>query len=373
MPIRPATRVFLLAATLLLSAEASRSAEPFTACLDPENPPLAVADGDRHGIYHDIAAAVAERLGRPFAVFWWPTELGKRALRLTLFEGRCDAAFGVPFRDGLMGPRLLVSGPLLDLGYALVVPEGREIRSVADLAGLRIAVVHGTEAQNALASRADVVPVTFRQPEEALEALARGEADAAFVWDAIAAWERQRLGADWRILRVEGPRLRWQSAVGVRREDRELGERLQQMLDGMRKDIDRIAADYGLRYDGTVEWPWLVENAETRGAAEPEAQLIPAAATVDAATLERGRKLFDATLGCAHCHGPSAQAPDRPRDLRLLRQRYGDGWEQTYWETVLNGRTQTVSGLVMPAWKDSASHEELEAIRLWLDSIQIRP
>ncbi len=369
----PKSCVFALAAALLLSAGAARAAEPFTACLDPHNPPFAMAEGDRHGIYHDIAARVAERLGRPFATYWWPTDLGKRALGLTVLEGRCDAAFGVPFRNGLMGPRLLVAGPLLDLGYALVVPSGREIRSVDDLAGLRVAVVHGTEAQNVLATRSDILPVTFRQPEQALEALARGEADAAFVWDAIAAWERQQLGAAWRILRVEGPRLRWQSAVGVARERGELRDRLQQLLGEMREEIDRIAADYGLAHDGTLRWPWLVGSAEQRGEIEPEARVIPAAATVDAETLERGRKLFDAVLGCSHCHGPSAQAPDRPRDLRLLRQRYGDGWEQAYWETVLNGRTQTVSGLVMPAWKDSASREELEAIRLWLDSIQIGP
>ncbi len=53
-----------------------------------------------------------------------------------------------------------------------------------------------------------------------------------------------------------------------------------------------------------------------------------------------------------------------------MRDRYGAKWPEVYWRTVLEGRTRTRSGLVMPAWKDAASREELSAILAWLDSIQ---
>lgn len=371
---------FLLAAALVWFVPGPKglAAEPLRVCLDPDTPPLSMVAGERHGIYHEVGERLARALDRPFQVYWWPTDLGKRAIRLTLLADRCDVMLGVPDVKGLMGPRLLVAGPLLELGYVLVLPEGRSIRAIEELRGLRVAVAFNSEAQSALATLDGVEPVTFREPEQALRALAKEEVDAAFVWEAPVPWIERETGRRFTIVAVDGPRLRWRSAAGVARANEPLRDRLEELLRGMTAEIAAIARDYGLRYDGRIVWNWLPASAERQGSLAPAA--VPAIVRVAAeapaaddpqALAERGRELFNSVLGCAHCHGPEAVGPDKPRDLRRMKIRYRTGWTEAYWQTVREGRLQTQSGLVMPAWKDTASEEDLKAILAWLTGLQV--
>lgn len=367
----------LAAATAFLLAGPAVAAEPLRVCLDPDTPPLSTVQGDRHGIYHEVGERLAAALGRPFQVYWWPTDLGKRAIRLTLLADRCDVMLGVPHVKGLMGPRLLVAGPVLELGYVLVLPEGRAIARIDELVGRRVAVAFNSEAQNALATLDGVLPVTFREPEQALRALAAGEADAAFVWEAPVPWIERETGRRFTVIAIDGPRLRWQSAAGVARGNEALRDRLDELLRGMREEIAAIARSYGLRYDGRLSWNWLPASAERRSGLPVEpSPIVRVAAVAPAAddlraVAERGRELFNSVLGCAHCHGPDAVGPDKPRDLRRMKIRYRTGWVDAYWETVREGRLQTQSGLVMPAWKDTASDEDLRAILAWLTGLQV--
>ena len=62
-----------------------------------------------------------------------------------------------------------------------------------------------------------------------------------------------------------------------------------------------------------------------------------------------GRSLFNATLGCAHCHGPSAKAVEDKVDLRLLHRRHGNLAQRVFQETVMYGRP----GTEMPEWRAS--------------------
>lgn len=365
------------AVAALLSTASASAAEPLRVCLDPDTPPLSMVQGERHGIYHEVGERLAAALARPFAVYWWPTDLGKRAIRLTVLADRCDLMLGVPNVKGLMGPRLLVAGPLLELGYVLVLPEGRTITAIEELRGQRVAVAFNSEAQNALATLDGAVPSTFREPEQALRALAAGEADAAFVWEAPVPWIERETGRRFTVLAVEGPRLRWQSAAGFARANKALRDRVDEVLAGMREEIAAIARSYGLRYDGRIAWDWLPNTAERRGAL-PDVQRSPivrvaAEAPADdlAAIAERGRELFNSVLGCAHCHGPDAVGPDKARDLRRMKIRYRAGWPETFWETVREGRLQTQSGLVMPSWKETASEDQLKAILGWLTGLQV--
>jgi mono/diheme cytochrome c family protein len=337
-----------------------------------------MAKGDRHGIYHEVGERLAAALERPFQVYWWPTDVGKRAIRLTVLADRCDVMLGVPNVKGLMGPRLLVAGPLLELGYVLVQPEGASLGRIEELDGRRVAVAFNSEAQSALATLARVEAVTFREPEQALRALARGEVDAAFVWEAPVPWIERETGRRFTVVAVDGPRLRWQSAAGVARGNRALRDRLDELLRGLSGEIAAIARSYGLRHDARIAWNWL-PAAASRSDAPPEqgaTAIVKVAAEAPkeedlAAVAERGRELFNSVLGCSHCHGPEAVGPDKARDLRRMRIRYRAGWPDAYWETVREGRLQTQSGLVMPAWKDTASEDELKAILAWLTGLQV--
>jgi polar amino acid transport system substrate-binding protein len=375
--VRRLPSLVIAASLVLLAARAGNASEPFRVCLDPDTPPLSMVEGERHGIYYEVGERLAAALGRPFQVYWWPTDLGKRAIRLTLLADRCDVMLGVPYVEGLMGPRLLVAGPLLELGYVLVLPEGVSLAGIEELRGKRVAVAFNSEAQNALATVDGIVPVTFRQPEEALRALVAGEADAAFVWEASVPWIERQSGRRFTVVAVDGPRLRWQSAAGVARANKPLRDRLDEILRSMHTEIAAIARSYGLRYDGRIAWNWLPATAEERGELPlAPSPIVRVAAEAPAgadgqAIAERGRELFNSVLGCAHCHGPDAVGPDKPRDLRRMKIRYRSDWIDTYWETVREGRLQTQSGLVMPAWKDTASQEELEAILAWLTGLQV--
>jgi polar amino acid transport system substrate-binding protein len=73
--------------------------------------------------------------------------------------------------------------------------------------------------------------VTFRDVEQAMDALAQGEASAAFVWGPRAGYyNKTRLAGAWRVVPVAGPGLQWQVTAGVRKGDVTLKERIERAL-----------------------------------------------------------------------------------------------------------------------------------------------
>ena len=49
---------------------------------------------------------------------------------------------------------------------------------------------------------------------------------------------------------------------------------------------------------------------------------------------------------CSHCHGTDGFSPVRERDVRYLKIRYGDKWQETAMTTIKNGRPDNG----MPTW-----------------------
>jgi len=84
----------------------------------------------------------------------------------------------------------------------------------------------------------------------------------------------------------------------------------------------------------------------------------------DAANIGAGQEVFNGT--CAHCHGPNGVQSERKIDLRLLKKRYGDDMEATYWKTVHEGRPSKG----MPAWKEVFSDDELRNVYAFLQTLQ---
>src|SRR5439155_3404401 len=164
-----AVHVLALLAALAGGAVAQAAVPPLRLCADPANLPFSSAtDRDAPGLYVEIGRAVADALGRPMETVWSLSYFGKRNLRTTLLAGQCDLAVGLPATSDFMGPRVIFTRPILQLGYALVVPKSRPVARVDDLAGQRVLVQFGSPPQGLLAMRSDITSLTAMDPEEAM-------------------------------------------------------------------------------------------------------------------------------------------------------------------------------------------------------------
>jgi mono/diheme cytochrome c family protein len=250
---------------------------------------------------------------------------------------------------------VIFSKPVLDLGYALVTPRDAAARSLDDLGGRRVAVQFASPPQGMVAGRTDIQAVTVLSPEEGMRDLTQGKADAAFIWGPSAGWLNQsEFGGRYQVMPAEGEHLRWQSAIGFRRNEAPLRDAVDQALAGLGPKIDELRTKYG--FPGA---PQPVQHAAAAPAA-PHGQPVAASAGQVAA----GHKLFNDN--CSHCHGPDAVQGIRQRDLRLLHHRYGGDMDQVFMTTVTHGRMSKG----MPDWSGILNDKQFHAILAYLHSLQ---
>ena len=110
---------------LIQPAHAQEEAAPFRLCADPDNLPFSSTSEATPGFYIELGRDIAQALRRPFQPVWVPTYNTKRQVRLKMLAGQCDGFAGVPDDASFMGPRLIFSRPIVQLGYALVAPAVR--------------------------------------------------------------------------------------------------------------------------------------------------------------------------------------------------------------------------------------------------------
>jgi mono/diheme cytochrome c family protein/ABC-type amino acid transport substrate-binding protein len=341
-------------------------------CADPDNLPFSAAAGPARGLYVDVAEIVAARLGARTEYAWWHTDYGQRAVRNTLLADRCDVFFGLPDDEGFMGRQLDRTTPFLDVGDAVVVPPAFAFANLEDLKRVTVAVQFRSQPQFMLATRDGFRMATFRHVEEAMDALARGEAGAAFVWGPTAGYyNKTRLAGAWRVVPVAGPGLQWQVTAAVRKGNVTLKERIERTLVDLGPEIRRLADGYGFPLTTPVS---LEPNTEAPPAAAPASSPAPASTTPPVNPFDgrldvvpAGRSVFN--QHCAHCHGPNAQSPEPSRDLRRLKRRYGDQQIAVYYTTVTAGRP--TKG--MPPWGQALSEDEVWQMWTFLESIQAEP
>jgi ABC-type amino acid transport substrate-binding protein len=340
-------------------------------CADPDNLPFSAASGTPRGLYVDVAELVAGRLGTRTEYTWWHTSYGQRALRNTLLSDRCDVFFGLPDDDGFMGRQLQRTIPFLGVGYAVVVSPAFAFSSLEDLKPVTVAVQFRSAPQLLLATRDGFRMSTFRHVEEAMDALARGEAGAAFVWGPSAGYyNKVRLGGAWRVVPVAGPGLQWSVTAGVRKGDTALKERIERALVDLEHDIRRLADGYGFPSAVPVD---LEARPQAPPAAAPAPSPAPGASTLPvnpfngrAEVVPVGRSVFN--QHCSHCHAPNAQSPEPSRDLRRLKRRYGDQRIGVFYNTVREGRPTKGMPRIQPL-----SSEEIWQMWTFLESIQADP
>ncbi len=357
-------------------------------CADPGNLPFSSDDPTNPGIYNEIGAAIAQELNRPLETVWHRTNFGKRAIRSTLLAKQCDIFIGLPADPDLMGPAVIFSAPFMQAGYALVTRKPADGVSIAQLNGQAVAVQFGTPPQNFLANYGSVRMVTRMSPEEGMAALAKGEADAAFVWATSAGYvNKTQYSGAYSIVPIDGPGMQWPVAAGFAKRDTALRDEVNAVLGKIAGKIAALKAKYGFPADAPVKLGNAaslragIKYAEATGTgpatatdAKPDsapqtaalspASAEPAATPPPASLIAEGKELFNGT--CAHCHGPNAIQSERKIDLRLLRHRYADGMQELFHKTVRAGRT--AKG--MPSWKDVFTDDQFTAIYAYLSTVQ---
>jgi polar amino acid transport system substrate-binding protein len=377
-------------------------AAPLRLCADPTDLPFSSDDPAKPGLYLEIGDAIGKALGRPVTHVWYRTYFGKRAVRVTMLARQCDATIGLPDSQDFMGPKVIFSKPLFDLGYAIVAPKAAPIGSVEALEGKRVAVQFETEPQNIVGPRDDIQSVTVLSPDEGMKALAEGRADAAFLWAPTAGWLNKSLyDGRFAVTAVDGPHLAYPAAIGFARTSRDLRDAVDAVLPEVSKAFPALLAKYGLAPEApataAAEKPAVIEKAAVlvaQATVEAPAPAAPAATqTASAETGEKdpgkpagdgtgefdvapkapaatpeliaeGKEVFNGT--CAHCHGPDAQQSVKKIDLRRLTLRYGEGAHNMFWKTVHEGRP--TKG--MPTWKGVFTDEQFTGIFAFLSSIQ---
>jgi polar amino acid transport system substrate-binding protein len=370
-----AIRTVLLSALLMvpaLRAGADETKPPLRLCADPTNLPFSSDDPAKPGLYLEIGQAVAQQLGRTVSTNWYKSYFGKRTVRETLLSRQCDAMVGLPLIDDFMGPAVIFSKPIAHEGYALVGARDRKLAGIDDLMGLRVAVQYQSTPQNLLASRDEIQKVTVLSPDEGMAALDQGKVDVAFIWAPVAGWlNKTTYGDKDRIVSTDGDALLWATAIGFAKASGALRDEVDGVLPSLQPDISALFAKYGVPNGAPVKFG-AAERSMTSSAGSGEPVTVGQAATAEkpvqaaavAGDANAGREVFNGT--CAHCHGPDAVQAERKIDLRLLKKRYADEMESTYWKTVHEGRP--AKG--MPAWKDVFSDDELRNVYVYLQTVQ---
>lgn len=235
-------------------------------CADPNNLPFSNARGE--GFENRLATLLAEELGLPLRYTWFAQRRG--FVRETLGAGACDVIPGIVASSD----RVLVTRPYYRSTYVFVrrTDSPRTVARVASLDDpalrrMRIGVhVIGDDYTNtppahALAARGLVEQVRGYQlqgdyaqpdpPRVLVDAVVRGEVDLAIAWGPLAGWAARR-GAPV-ALRPVTPQIDlpflpfvYDIAMGVRRADVALRDRLDAALARRADDVAALLAEYGV-------------------------------------------------------------------------------------------------------------------------------
>jgi len=236
-------------------------------CADPDNLPSTNRNGE--GFDNKIAALLAKELGDSLAYVWWPERRG--FIRNTLRARECDLVLGLPVGYD----PVLSTKPYYRSTYYLVYAAGRQpsLTSLDDSALKRVRIgvnligddyAH-TPPVHALLARgisANVVGYsTFygedHHPGDIIAALERGDIDVAIAWGPIAGYFAKQAATPLTLVplpddKVSGLPFVFDIGIGVRRSDRDLKARLDEIVDRLRPAIAGILEEYHVP---TVTWP----------------------------------------------------------------------------------------------------------------------
>jgi polar amino acid transport system substrate-binding protein len=389
----------LIAAALMAGAlygAPAAFAEPLRVCADPDNLPFSKSDGPKRGLYLEIAELVGKKLNMPVEYVWWLTYNQRKALRNTILQDDCDAYFALPAGGDYRARGLKKTDAFLDVGYAVVAAPNFVFEKLSDLQGKKVAVQFGSTPTIVMSTRDGYIQSTFRESEQAMDALAKGEVDAAFLWGPIAGFDnRTRFQSRYKVTAVRGLDLDGKVAVAVPAAKEALLAKINQALIELKPQIASLAQSYGLPQTAPItlsaatpmrqKADVVVVNTQGWVNAQHSADQKPKAATSKNSKSKKTEEIpaepvevkpvlsEEAKLGrirfndqCSHCHSVDGASPISERNLRRVKARYDAKWKETAIATIKNGRNDAG----MPPWKDILGEKELGELMSFIETIQ---
>ena len=247
----------MLAGMLAISvAGSSVSARPLAAirdrgvlslCAHANALPFASKTQEPPGFQIELARALARELGVALQVEWVVSGIQFRV-------ADCDIVLDtIAVPEAQAERRLELSKPYQRSGVGLAVRPGAvSIGKFEDMIGRRVAVQSRSLAGMLLGQRG-VRLASFGYEEEMIEAVLKGEVDAAAVSPASAGYFNFRHPeSPVRFVHTydSEPELRWNLAVGLRRADAPFREAIDAAIDRLVADgtVQKIYAHYGVEY-----------------------------------------------------------------------------------------------------------------------------
>ena len=251
------TRTILAAASLAFALgspaahakpwEMIRADGEISVCANPNALPYSSNKPDAPGFQLEIARALAERLGVRLRVEWIIP-------RMRASTVDCDLLMDTIAVPGVQPPSIKLSTPYYRGGVPLAF--GREQKPAATYRalapGTRVGVIMNSLASLVISkTQATMIPFGFES--DMLEALERGEiAAAAATAASIGYFNQKNPAAKLQLVHAEDeePELRWPVAIGMRRADDALVEKVNGALAVLLNNgaISAIYGRYGITY-----------------------------------------------------------------------------------------------------------------------------
>jgi mxaJ protein len=256
----------ILVAMAALQPYASTAGEPddLRVCADPNNLPFSNRAGE--GFENKLAEMVAQKLGKSVVYTWWAQRRG--FIRHTLKAGDCDLVMGVPAQYDLVE----TTRPYYRSTYVFVSQTARHLRLNAiddpQLRGLAIGVHligddgNNTPPAHALGQQGIIDNVRgfmiygdYREPDppaRLIEAVEHGEIDLAAAWGPLAGYVAKTSTVPLTVTpiaageRFAPQQFQFEIAMGVRKGDHALRDRLNDFIAQSDSEIAALLADYGV-------------------------------------------------------------------------------------------------------------------------------
>ena len=225
-------------------------------CADPHNLPFSNEAGE--GFENKIAQLLAGDLGLEIAYTWYPQSIG--FVRNTLGAHACDVVMGTVSTGELMQS----TNPYYRSSYALVQRTDAKTKAHAltdpQLADLRIGAVARTPPVDILAKQgllknvtpyALVVDTRYVSPgRDMIEDVAAGKIDVGVLWGPIAGYWAKQASVPLEVIALSGEneaaRLDFRIAMGLRRNEPEWKQVLNDFIAKHQAEIQAILLEYGV-------------------------------------------------------------------------------------------------------------------------------